>query len=27
MAKGPASESRRWKREDAYKERLMRYGR
>ena len=27
MAKGPAPGGRRWKREDAYEERLMRYGR
>ena len=27
MAKGPVSRSRRWKREDSYEERLMRYGR
>jgi len=27
MAKGPASGGRRWKREDAYEERLTRYGR
>ncbi len=27
MARGPVSGSRRWKREDSYEERLMRYGR
>ena len=27
MAKGPTSEGRQWKREDAYEEKLMRYGR
>jgi hypothetical protein len=27
MAKGPISRGRKWKREDAYEERLMRYGR
>ena len=27
MAKGPAQAGRRWKRADAYEERLMRYGR
>jgi len=27
MAKGPTSRGRRWRREDAYEERLMRYGR
>jgi hypothetical protein len=26
MAKGPTSEGRQWKREDAYEKRLMRYG-
>jgi len=27
IAKGPVSGSRRWRREEAYEERLMRYGR
>jgi len=27
MAKGPAAGGRQWRREDAYEERLMRYGR
>lgn len=27
MAKGPTSGGRQWRREDAYEERLMRYGR
>jgi hypothetical protein len=27
MAKGPVSGGRQWKRDDAYEERLMRYGR